>query len=854
MSAYQTIEISNIKAAYQAAWADAVGTYEPVWHDPSNKDPSKVTEYQHTTRPEYVLLKSVPDQLYSGASGDEFDWVIAKVLDDTELKTYVNDPSNFGFYGVFAKAPWEWRVQGEGWEDVPCYACAPTGGGGVVQIQTAVNLHKFNVVIKNPLAPEVPYGSGVGPVGGVTRGHAFSGDWSCSGSCAYNVDTVRELNTTNGSSTATGGNGPSYPKIYNQHEFQDFSDVWHFALTGPSAGESVSDTSFYEGPCFPPEGSYPGVVPATHVVSSTPNQLGMVSSVAGEWMKTDIIGRGASTGGDSLGYAFWRFQFLHTGPEVFKRQSPNSFNSLWNQLKNHLNYVRPTNLAAGAPDPSKPLEVPTECFRFVSDYVTIQQDNPGGNPISIPIDLGSPPPSGVNVPGDIVLGPVVTPVSVELVGPPRVVIAKQPGIYDDPGTIPPTTPSITVNLEETGLYFIDYTYCRSSDNTCATVSREVLVVDSGTTGMGTGTGTPTINVTDNGDGTATVTSTETLLDEDLNPITGVINIHDIVCVIDSKGRVHCVDTGDPTLGQTAIPLPAAGPTNLSGLTQAIPLPASGPSGLAASIIPVSASGPSGLTASVIPVSAAGPLNLTASVIAEPVIAEPVGGPTGLTAQSFDGTTAPKYKGFVFDPRTSSISGPFVSKNITTITTKDNSSEMYAVSDTNEILKTVVTDLNDTYFDPVSDPFTDLTSPLINDGVILSESGQGYMYRNMYKASPFAQSVKGSGNVVNPLYFKDAYLSIAETNWLHLGDEHNEKQVHRVDLRFHKNSVGHLFLYVQNDDGKVKGQYKGALKEHMKVFTNLRGRGFKICMMIAAHPDHPWAMREMAIGHLYGKSF
>ena len=96
--------------------------------------------------------------------------------------------------------------------------------------------------------------------------------------------------------------------------------------------------------------------------------------------------------------------------------------------------------------------------------------------------------------------------------------------------------------------------------------------------------------------------------------------------------------------------------------------------------------------------------------------------------------------------------------------------------------------------------------------------------------------------------------MTETNWMHLGDEHSEKQVYRVDLRFHKNSCGHLWLYVMNDEGLVKGQYKGALKEHMKVFTNLRGRSFKIQMMIATHYDHPWAMREMAIGHLYGKSF
>ena len=106
----------------------------------------------------------------------------------------------------------------------------------------------------------------------------------------------------------------------------------------------------------------------------------------------------------------------------------------------------------------------------------------------------------------------------------------------------------------------------------------------------------------------------------------------------------------------------------------------------------------------------------------------------------------------------------------------------------------------------------------------------------------------------PLFFKDSHLAIAETNWLHLGDEHNEKQCYRVDLSFRKNSCGYLWLYVKGEDEKVKGQYKGKIKEHMKVITNLRGRCLRVQMFVATHNDCPWAMREMAIGHLYGKSF
>tara|TARA_B110000495_G_scaffold99293_1_gene85869 strand:- start:369 stop:686 length:318 start_codon:yes stop_codon:yes gene_type:complete len=105
-----------------------------------------------------------------------------------------------------------------------------------------------------------------------------------------------------------------------------------------------------------------------------------------------------------------------------------------------------------------------------------------------------------------------------------------------------------------------------------------------------------------------------------------------------------------------------------------------------------------------------------------------------------------------------------------------------------------------------------------------------------------------------LFFEHGSLSLAETAWIHLGDEHNEKQIHRIDLSFRKNSFGHLWLFVQNDEGKVKGQYKGEIREHMKVFTNLRGRRVRIRMFVATHRDHPWNLREMSIGHLVGNSF
>jgi hypothetical protein len=212
---------------------------------------------------------------------------------------------------------------------------------------------------------------------------------------------------------------------------------------------------------------------------------------------------------------------------------------------------------------------------------------------------------------------------------------------------------------------------------------------------------------------------------------------------------------------------------------------------------------------------------------------------------------------VFDERTSAISGPFVHEDVTAIATKDNSAEMYCVTESKEIKKTDLLDFNNPNFPTFADPWPDILTPFDGSavkGIVASESAKGFCYRNRYISAPFEDSVIGGGVVEDPLYFRDSYLAQSETNWMHLGDEHSEKQVYRVDLRFHKNSCGHIWLYVKNDEGLVKGQYKGMLKEHMKVFTNLRGRSFKIHMIIATHHDHPWAMREMAVGHLYGKSF
>ena len=214
----------------------------------------------------------------------------------------------------------------------------------------------------------------------------------------------------------------------------------------------------------------------------------------------------------------------------------------------------------------------------------------------------------------------------------------------------------------------------------------------------------------------------------------------------------------------------------------------------------------------------------------------------------------KYKAYCFTERSSSLAGPFP-LDVTALAIKDNSSEVYSISEDHEVLKTDLLDLNDPVFPKLSDPIntSDDFDPYTQTGIVADKDGS-FLYRGKHLSSPFAEATDGKGTISNPLWFKDCYLSIAETNWMHFGSEAAEKEVYRIDLSFHTNSTGHAWLYIQNDSGKVSGQYKGPIKEIVKVFTNLRGRRFKIKMFVATHKDYPWAMREMAVGYNIGKSF
>jgi len=245
-----------------------------------------------------------------------------------------------------------------------------------------------------------------------------------------------------------------------------------------------------------------------------------------------------------------------------------------------------------------------------------------------------------------------------------------------------------------------------------------------------------------------------------------------------------------------------------------------------------------------------PTNLTA-------LSSPAFGPELLTykiTMTDFPTFADLNNAYYFNSRTSSLAGPFNS-DITTITSRDSTAELYGINSRKDIVKTDMLALNDTNFAKVDHVINvdESFSVSRTKGVIGNEKG-AFLYRMRYLSEPFSEPVQGGGEVHNPMYFKDCTLAIAETHWMHLGAEATQKDVYRVDLNFHKNSFGYIWVYVQNDSGQTSGQYKGAIEETVKAFTNLRGRRFRIKMFVATHKDYPWALREMALGYNLGKSF
>lgn len=213
-----------------------------------------------------------------------------------------------------------------------------------------------------------------------------------------------------------------------------------------------------------------------------------------------------------------------------------------------------------------------------------------------------------------------------------------------------------------------------------------------------------------------------------------------------------------------------------------------------------------------------------------------------------------YKGYVYSSRENALAGPF-DTDFTAIASKPNSARVFAVNSVKSVYESDLLDLNNNEFEKPTNPwnFKKSFTPNSTPGIIATKEAS-FLYRGLFLESPFATPVKEAGELENPMYFENSTLAIAETHWMHFGGEAYLKDVYRIDLNFHRNSFGYLWLYAQTDSGKVSGQCKGFITDNMKVFTNLKGYRFRLKMFIATHEDYPWALREISVGYNQGKTF
>ena len=235
----------------------------------------------------------------------------------------------------------------------------------------------------------------------------------------------------------------------------------------PADKHTYSD--IYHGPCFPPAGGYPGVVPPTHITPNEPDYFGNPNVNAGPWMKTESPNRQSPAK-----LTYWRMELEHFGPMLwaYQGQLDSGFMPwMWQELKESVNYVRPDTLAPGDIDPNKPLEVPLDCFRFSLTGFQHYSQQTGYIDLTVPTTLTDPPPS------DLVINdtPVIVPEppskpKIEIIGPPKTIISTSTGtwgdpgvnILDDDGNIIDTITSDDaddVDLSLPGLYYVDYTWC-----------------------------------------------------------------------------------------------------------------------------------------------------------------------------------------------------------------------------------------------------------------------------------------------------------------------------------------------------------------------------------------------------------
>ena len=125
--AAQSVEIA-ISPENEETWGVCSGTYNAV-----NDGNGTIDRYIHKSDPSCQIIRDYRNP-------DNIKWRLSRMLPLAEVSNWIDDANNQNeWLSIFNRVPLWYNLEGEGGEDIPCYACA-----GNVQFQTGEFTQRFN--------------------------------------------------------------------------------------------------------------------------------------------------------------------------------------------------------------------------------------------------------------------------------------------------------------------------------------------------------------------------------------------------------------------------------------------------------------------------------------------------------------------------------------------------------------------------------------------------------------------------------------------------------------------------------------------------------------------------------------
>ena len=216
-----------------------------------------------------------------------------------------------------------------------------------------------------------------------------------------------------------------------------------------------------------------------------------------------------------------------------------------------------------------------------------------------------------------------------------------------------------------------------------------------------------------------------------------------------------------------------------------------------------------------------------------------------------------FQGYYYSDQLQSIVGPVLYPRFTAVTSVNDTSLLLGVSG-NKLLSCDTEQMKEarSLDGPTNEMWSsvDGTDPGSDSTVEVDIEEGVFNYGGRTYKAPMADSSVGDSVLQNATYYPDAYLSVVESAYEDMQGAHMTNQIHEVLSTFQSKSYGHVWVYAENEEGKVKGGYKGSLfnRVQVKSFLNLRGRRIRLRIYIISHIEYPWVLTDQSIGFLAGK--